>query len=68
MQDAHKPFDLVDEMEWEDHAEFISLEEAGLEESSWQPIFGEGERDIPAGGVWAYCDWWADGENDQVTL
>ena len=24
-------FDLVDEMEWEDNAEFITLEDAGLE-------------------------------------
>lgn len=26
-------FDLVDEMEWEDHVEWVSLESAGLENS-----------------------------------
>lgn len=26
-----KSFDLVDEMQWEDNTEFISLEDAGLE-------------------------------------
>lgn len=54
--------DLVDEMQWEDVVICISLEEAGLEEdSSWQPVFGEGSREIPSGGVPEYVDWFLDG-------
>lgn len=46
-------------------ANAISLEEAGLEEDARQPVFG---IDSAHGEVWDYCDWWADGQNDQVTL
>lgn len=58
--------DLVDEMEWEDSdkIEFVSLEEAGLEESHAEPVFGlEGST---FSSVYEYAEWFYD--NDQSAL
>jgi len=56
--------DLVQEAEWEDHVEFITLEEAGFEEEASQPIVGglfdEGYHE--QGNVLEYVDWFYDGE------
>ena len=52
-------FDLVDEMQWEDRAQesglFLSLEEAGLEESQ------DGDS-FDCGGAYAHADWFYDGD------
>jgi hypothetical protein len=56
--------DLVDEMQWEDviPAEcMLSLEEAGLEESSGQPVFG-GLATI-ANNIYNYTSWFYDGDD-----
>jgi hypothetical protein len=49
--------DLVDEMNWEDcgKVEVLTLEEAGLEE--WNPT-----DSAFASGIYAYLDWFYDGE------
>ena len=51
--------DLVQEMDWEDHTQFLTLEEAGLEEVSSQPmvggLFDEGYHVY--GNVIEYCEW-----------
>lgn len=62
------PLDLVQEMEWENHVEFITLEEAGLEEASSQPIHGgKCENSYTTNGsVLEYCDWFYDGELGDV--
>ena len=56
--------DLVQEMEWEDHTEFLSLEDAGLEEVDEQPIVGglfdEGYH--ANGNIYEYCTWFHDGD------
>jgi hypothetical protein len=56
--------DLVQEMEWEAHVEFLTLEEAGFEEEASQPIHGglfdEGYH--TNGGVLEYVEWFYDGE------
>ncbi len=33
-----KPYDLVDEMQWEDLEEFLTLEEAGLESVDFDTV------------------------------
>lgn len=61
--------DLVQEMDWEDHTEFLSLEEAGLEEdTTHQPIHGGRCEDAytTSGSVLEYCDWFYDGELGDV--
>ena len=60
--------DLVQEMEWEEHVEFVSLEEAGLEEVSHQPIHGGKCENAytTSGSVLEYCDWFYDGELGDV--
>ena len=49
------PLDLADEADWEDHAEFISLEAAGLEESA---SHADGDS-----GVIEYVEWVNEGED-----
>jgi hypothetical protein len=53
--------DLVDEMQWEDVVECMSLEEAGLEEHHSAPMFG-GLATI-ANGIYAYTSWFYDGDD-----
>jgi hypothetical protein len=62
------PLDLVQEMEWEEHVEFVSLEEAGFEEDSKQPIHGGKCENsyTTSGSVLEYCDWFYDGELGDV--
>lgn len=50
--------DLVQEMEWEDHTEFLSLEEAGFEEVIDPPRHG-------FQSVHDYIDWFSDGEDSR---
>ena len=50
--------DLVDQCDWENHVEFLSLEDAGLEENSSQPIHG-GKCDAD---TLEYIAWFYDGE------
>jgi hypothetical protein len=56
--------DLVEECSWEEHASFITLEEAGFEEEDGQPIVGglfdEGYH--ANGSVLEYVEWFYDGE------
>jgi hypothetical protein len=49
--------DLIDEANWEDcgKVEILTLEEAGLEE--WNPT-----DSVFAAGIYAYLDWFYDGE------
>lgn len=50
--------DLADQMDWEDNAaiEFVSLVEAGLEESFREPVFGLNEGHTA--GIDDYVSWW----------
>lgn len=71
--DTSYQFDLVDEMQWEDVAEeqglFITLEEAGLEESDEghaHGIFHSNE-----GSVYSYTEWYYDesyGNSDAFSI
>jgi hypothetical protein len=56
-------FDLVDEMQWEDVTDFLSLEEAGLEEAGSCPMFG-GHSPID-NGMDGYLSWFYDGEQEE---
>jgi hypothetical protein len=61
-----KDLDLVEQCNWEDHVTFISLEEAGLEESRVHPLHG-GLRENPEcaeGSIYDYVNWFYDGELD----
>lgn len=54
--------DLVDEMEWEDHEDFLSLEEAGLEEHTQkQPSHG-------FQSVHDYIAWFSDNEDSRYEM
>ena len=55
VEPAAGPLDLVDECDWENHVEFISLEAAGLEERQW-------EIDASS-GVMQYVHWANEGED-----
>jgi len=65
-----KQFDLVDEMQWEDIAEemglFVSLECAGLEEGIAMPVFGGTNHN--ANGIFAYTDWFYDGDDSAFSV
>lgn len=51
--------DLVQEMEWEEHVEFLSLEAAGLEEETEkQPMHG-------MHSCHDYIAWFSDGEDSR---
>ena len=49
------PLDLADEADWEDRVEFVSLEEAGMEESA---SHADGDS-----GVIEYVEWVNEGED-----
>jgi hypothetical protein len=63
-------FDLVDEMQWEDVAEerglFVSLEEAGLEETPAEHAHGIFHSN--EGSVYSYTDWFYDGDTDAFSV
>lgn len=45
--------------------EFVSLEEAGLEEAASQPVFGIQGQEALRGGVVEQIDWFSDGEDSR---
>ncbi len=57
---ATPQLDLVDECDWEDHVETISLEEAAIEEDHEQPVFGLRAQ---SGSILDYIDWFYDGQS-----
>jgi len=55
-------FDLVQEAEWEDHTDFLTLEEAGLEEDNGrQPEHG-------TNSVHDYIMWFSDNEDSRYEM
>ena len=50
--------DLVEEMDWEDNEaiQWVSLEEAGLEEPHHEPVFGL--QDSNGSSIEGYVEWW----------
>jgi len=58
---------LVQEMEWEDHVEFVSLEEAGLEDNNDdEPVFGQ-YLSIE-GSIYSYTTWFHDGDDTAFSV
>lgn len=62
--------DLADEADWENstEVEFISLEEAGLEESQEGPMVGQSReraRDTSDGSIFEYIAWALDKEYEE---
>jgi hypothetical protein len=58
--------DLVDEMQWEDIVEFLSLEEAGLEEYVEEPLHGQYHSN--EGSIYSYTDWFYDGDDSAFSV
>ena len=60
--------DLVDQMDWEDSdkIEFLSLEDAGLEESD-EPAYGI-DSDNAGGSIYSYTDWFYDGDESAFSF
>lgn len=58
--------DLVDEMQWEDVVEFLSLEEAGLEEANDEPLHGQYYSN--EGSIYSYTDWFYDGDDSAFSV
>lgn len=65
----HEELDLVDEMNWEDcdKVERISLEEAGLEEEPLTTEIEAASGTIFYQSIFAYLEWWGDGESSEYT-
>jgi len=65
---AFPELDLADECNWEDHPSIIytTLEEAHLEESSSQPLFGLSSAHTQ--GIEEYVSWWLDDDDDASAL
>jgi hypothetical protein len=61
-----KTFDLVDEMQWEDVVEFLSLEEAGLEEYVEEPLHGQYHSS--EGSIYSYTDWFYDNDDSAFSI
>jgi hypothetical protein len=61
-----KQFDLVDQMQWEEVVEFISLEEAGLEEYVEEPLHGQYYSN--EGSIYSYTDWFYDGDDSAFSI
>jgi len=59
-------FDLVDEMQWEDVVEFLSLEEAGFEEADDTPLHGIYYSN--EGSIYSYTDWFYDGDDSAFSV
>jgi hypothetical protein len=63
--------DLVDEMQWEDVIPdecIVSLEEAGLEESSEQPLFGLMGAESTRHSIYSYVEWFYDGDSSAFSI
>ena len=61
------PLDLVQEMEWEDHVEFVSLEEAGLEDNNDdEPVHGQYLS--VEGSIYSYTTWFHDGDDEAFSV
>ena len=61
------PLDLVQEMEWENHVEYVSLEEAGLEEGSDdEPLHGQYLS--MEGSIYSYTTWFHDGDDTAFSV
>ena len=58
---ATPQLDLVDECDWEDHVETISLEEAGFEEEHEHPVFGLRAQ---SGSILDYIEWFTEESSD----
>jgi hypothetical protein len=58
--------DLVDEMQWEDVVEFLSLEEAGLEEADCTPLHGIYYSN--EGSIYSYTEWFYDGDESAFSV
>jgi hypothetical protein len=58
--------DLVDEMQWEDVVEFLSLEDAGLEEANDEPLHGQYYSN--EGSIYSYTYWFYDGDEDAFSV
>ena len=59
--------DLVDQMEWEDHVEFLTLEEVGLEEGNDdEPVHGQ-YLSIE-GSIYGYLAWFHDGDDEAFSV
>ena len=48
--------------------EYISLEDAGLEESSDLPVFGLQESESCRHGIYSYMDWFYDGDESAFSI
>lgn len=59
-------FDLVDEMQWEDVVEFLTLEEAGFEEENDEPLHGQYFSN--EGSIYSYTDWFYDGDESAFSV
>jgi hypothetical protein len=67
--EVEKPaqLDLVDQMEWEDHVEFLTLEEVGLEEGNDdEPVHGQ-YLSIE-GSIYGYLAWFHDGDDEAFSV
>lgn len=67
--EVEKPaqLDLVDQMEWEEHVEFLTLEEVGLEEGNDdEPLHGQyhGQE----GSIYSYLSWFHDGDDEAFSV
>ena len=58
--------DLVQEMEWEDHVEFLTLEEAGLEEYTHEHAHGIYHSN--EGSIYSYTEWFYDNDEDAFSV
>lgn len=58
--------DLVDEMQWEDIVEFLSLEEAGFEEVDNTPLHGIYYSN--EGSIYSYTEWFYDGDESAFSV
>ena len=47
---------------------FVSLEEAGLEESSDLPVFGLQEAESSRHGIYSYIEWFYDGDDSAFSI
>jgi hypothetical protein len=47
---------------------FVSLEEAGLEESSDLPVFGLQEAESSRHGIYSYIEWFYDGDESAFSI
>jgi hypothetical protein len=53
-------------MQWEDVVEFLTLEEAGLEEYVEEPLHGQYYSN--EGSIYSYTDWFYDGDESAFSV